>query len=222
MLNGIPSDVIEFTAQILNRLQGDITYSLNSNLVLTLADHISFALERAKKGIYLHMPMIYDLEQNYPMEVKAARRFLQAAERRYHVKLPKNEVVGVAMNLINARNEEGSDRIKRTKESQEEILENVTKIVEKELDIHISRDTFNYTRFATHVQYLLTRLREHKQVRSCNLQMYDTVRDECGDVSDCVDKLGEYFEKMYQTELTEEEKLYLIIHINRVCTKEGL
>jgi beta-glucoside operon transcriptional antiterminator len=39
-------------------------------------------------------------------------------------------------------------------------------------------------------------------------------------VAACVDKISDYFESVTSTELNEEEKLYLILHINRVCSKE--
>ena len=56
---------------------------------------------------------------------------------------------------------------------------------------------------------------------SSNLQMYETMRQEYKAVADCVDKIGEYYESVTSAELNEEEKLYLILHINRVCSKES-
>ena len=54
---------------------------------------------------------------------------------------------------------------------------------------------------------------------SSNLQMYETMRQEYKAVA--VDKIGEYYESVTSAELNEEEKLYLILHINRVCSKES-
>ena len=56
---------------------------------------------------------------------------------------------------------------------------------------------------------------------SSNLQMYGTMRQEYKAVADCVDKIGQYYESVTSAELNEEEKLYLILHINRVCSKES-
>lgn len=38
----------------------------------------------------------------------------------------------------------------------------------------------------------------------------------------CVDKIGEYYKNNWSIELAKEEKLYLILHINRVCSKNTI
>ena len=40
------------------------------------------------------------------------------------------------------------------------------------------------------------------------------------DTSDCVDSISEYLLQLFKWELSIEEKLYLIIHINRLCSRE--
>ena len=88
------------------------------------------------------------------------------------------------------------------------------------MDLRVRRDTFNYARFATHVKYLLKRLVQKKHIDSSNLLLYDAIRQEYGDVAACVDKIGEYYEKDLSVPLNKEEQLYLIMHINRVCSGE--
>ena len=70
------------------------------------------------------------------------------------------------------------------------------------------------------MQFLLKRLSEKKHIDSTNLQMYEAMRQEYRSVADCVDKISEYYETVTSAKLNEEEKLYLILHINRVCSKE--
>ena len=84
----------------------------------------------------------------------------------------------------------------------------------------VRRDTFNYARFATHVQYLLRRIFEDKSIDSENIQMYQSIREEYEAASRCVDRIAAYLKENWKAELTEEEKLYLIMHVNRVCAKE--
>ena len=222
LLNDIPPDIIQFTAEHMMDIQSRLPYEVNSNLVLTLADHLAFAMERAKKGIFVPMPSIYEMEISYPLEVRIGRRLVSALERQFKVKLPSGEVQGVAMHFINARNTpveefEGCGDIEKQFDM---ILEQTTEIIQWEMNIRVRRDTFNYARFATHVQFLLKRLSEKKHIDSTNLQMYEAMRQEYRSVADCVDKISEYYETVTSAKLNEEEKLYLILHINRVCSKE--
>ncbi len=224
LLNDIPGDVIEFTADQMDEVIGSLPYETSPNLTLTLADHLAFAMERAKKGIYVQMPPVYELEQSYPLEVKLGRRFVAALERQFRCTLPKGEVQGVAMHFINARNApaQGAEPAPDIEQQYETILEQTTEIIEREMGITVKRSSFNYARFATHLQYLLKRMFEQTPIDTENVQMYRSIREEYPEVAACVDKIGEYYRDTWHAALTEEEKLYLIMHTNRVCAQETL
>lgn len=220
LLDDIPLDVIDFTSRQVAQIRGKLPYETNANLIMTLADHLAFAMTRAKRGIYTPMPSIYEMEQNYPVEVEIGRQIVSAMEQEFHIKLPKGEVQGVAMHFINASLGSPSSGQLTAEEEYETILERMTQIVEYALQVTIRRDTFNYARFATHVQYLLKRVQTDSPIDSDNLQMYASIRDEYKDVSACVDQIHEYLQRNWSIDLSEEEKLYLIMHINRVISQE--
>ena len=220
LLNDIPEEVIQFTARMMNRVQDQLPYETNSNLVLTLADHIAFAMERAKRGIYLPMPSIYEMEISCPAEVQVGKQFVAEISRTFKVRMPKGEIQCIASHFVNARYALQEDTGSRLEQRYEKILEQTTQLVEEELGVTVKRDTFNYARFATHMQYLLKRIFEEKHIDSDNLQMYRSVREEFPAVSACVDKICMYYQRDWQLNLSEEEKLYLIMHINRVCSQE--
>lgn len=224
LLNDIPGEVIQFTAEMMDRIRGQLPYQTNSNIVITLADHIAFTIERAKKGIYIQMPSIYEMEHGFPLEVKVSRQFYSEIQKRFQIKLPRDEIQGIAMHFINARNgtEEASQTPTNDLQRQfDEILEQTTQIIEREMDIHIQRKTFSYARFASHLQYLLQRMFT-EQYNTSDLQAYVTLREEFPDAARCVDKISAYYEETWSARLTEEEKLYLLMHTNRICVKEGL
>lgn len=221
LLNDIPYDLIQFTAQMILEVQDKLSYDTNANLALTLADHIAFAIERAQKRIYVRMPSIYELEISYPVEIEIAKEFVTAIKRNFHVNLPKNEVQGIAMHLINARGDSVlQEKTSYYEEHYEEILQQTTALIEQSFNIRVQKDTFNYVRFATHIQYLLKRVYEQNYIESSNVQLYEKLREEFQDISACVDRICEYYEQSWSLKLSQEEKLYLIMHVNRVCSKE--
>lgn len=220
LLSEIPPEVIDFTARQLPLVQSRLPYEMNSNLVMILADHLAFAIERVKKGVYVSMPSIYELEVNYPAEVEIGRHFVNQMQKEFKIHLPKGEVQGVAMHFINARFGESGTEEANIEERHGQILECMTQIVEHVMGLRVRRDTFSYARFASHVEYLLKRIFEHKSIDSENIRMYQELRSEYISVANCVDQIGAYLESNWNATLTEEEKLYLIMHINRVCVKE--
>ena len=66
------------------------------------------------------------------------------------------------------------------------------------------------------------RLRQHTAIDSENLKMYKDLREEFPEIAACVEKIAEHIEKTWSCTLSEEEKLYLILHVNRILAKEGL
>jgi beta-glucoside operon transcriptional antiterminator len=221
LLNDIPGEIVEFTAQQLDEIRSRLPYETSPNFVLTLADHIAFSIERAQKGIYLQMPSVYELEQGYPLEVQIGRHLLGEINRRFRVRLPKSEVQSIAMHFINARDAEPDPGAPQgdIRQQYDEVLEQTTQIIEWEMQLKVARDTFNYARFATHLQYLLDRLFTERHIDTDNLQLYGSIREEYPAVAACVDKISDYYKNTWQVELSEEEKLYLMLHVNRVCAQ---
>ena len=50
----------------------------------------------------------------------------------------------------------------------------------------------------------------------------EDLREEFPEIAACVEKIAEHIEKTWSCTLSEEEKLYLILHVNRILAKEGL
>lgn len=220
ILQDVPQEVLDFTAWQMALVRDKLPYDTTANLTFVLADHLAFALERARKGIYIPMPSAYELEAGWPLEMEVGRVFVKAMEREFKTRLPHGEAQAVAMHFINARSTRAEEPAANIEERYEEILERTTGIIEEEMALTVRRDSFNYARFATHVQYLLRRIFEDKSIDSENIQMYESIRDEYETASRCVDRIAEYLKESWKAQLTEEEKLYLIMHVNRVCAKE--
>ena len=191
------------------------------NAILTMADHIEFALERKKNNIKVSMPLVYEVKQKYPQELKYGKYILKQIHKTFNVKLDADEAVGIALNLVNSQIE-SKDTAGKTISYEKQVIKEVTDIIERELQFNIDKDSFNYTRFATHLQYLLHRLNDNQCIDSDNQAMYDKAEEEYKDIADCVDIINEYLDKNFNCTLTDEERLYLILHINRVYAKEGL
>ncbi len=222
MLETLPGDVVEFTAVVVDEARDVLPYELSPNLLLTMSDHISFALERRKKGILVKMPLAYDVEQNYPVEMEFANKVLRDIWKRFKVRLPKDEASGIAMGFLNARVYSEQDSDVRENEQDQVILDEITRMVEREMKTRLNVSSFNYARYASHVQYLLKRLRDGKGIESINSDLYEEIRTEYADTAACVDKIERFLRERYGFDMTEEEQLYLLLHVNRVCSNDGL
>ncbi len=224
LFNELPEAVIHFTAKLIDIARNELKYELNPNVVMTMSDHINFCIQRAKQDIYVQMPLIYEVEQTFPAEAKIGKYAVKQVERRFHVRLNQNEASGIAMNLVNARYnpKSGTDVTEDLQKQYDDILEDTISIVEDETGIMIERDSFNFARYSSHLMYLLNRIADHRTLDSENGVMYQSMREEFPEIAACVDLIDRYFRRKLKIDLSKEEKLYLILHINRICTREGL
>lgn len=104
----------------------------------------------------------------------------------------------------------------------DDVLEDTVSIVEDEVGIVIDRSSFNFARYSSHLMYLLQRLGTGSILNSDISDMYRSLGEERPQIARCVDLIEQYFMDKWGCSLCEEEKLYLLLHINRICTREGL
>ena len=87
----LPEEVLEFAAKIVDVVRNQLPYELSPNLTFILADHIAYAVERARKQMYIRMPMAYDVQQSYPDEYRLGSFAVRRIEKEFGVGLPREE-----------------------------------------------------------------------------------------------------------------------------------
>ena len=217
LLEELTPSVLAVSADIIEAADFELPYELSHNAVLALADHITFAIQRAKKGINIQMPLAYDVAQMYPVEYKIGEYAVQQILRKLTVDLPKNEAVGIAMALLNASlTPEDSDASAIQASRDNAIIDSVTKIIEDEFGIAVDRDGFEYARFATHIHYLLGRIRKGEPMNTEGSELYGVVRAQSERAAECLDKAVALIRDEFDEEITDSEKLYVLMHIMRI------
>ena len=214
LIKNLSEDILEVCSKIFEYASITVGEKINPNLTFILADHIQFSIERYEKNIDLKMPIYYDVEYLYPKESKVADYALRLILDELHILLPDSEKTGIAMNIINSELQQGDPA-----KNDEELIELCTSVIEKSMDMKIRRDTFNYSRFVTHLHYLFRRATEEKIVSSDNKSLYKTISIDYPKVKRCVDIMENVLEKK-KFVMNEEEKVYLMMHVNRLCTRE--
>lgn len=222
LMRDLSLDYLEVSAQIVNVARGMLGYDLSPNIEVALADHIQFAIQRMREHIYLSAPLSYDLQQNYPLEYKIAQWSLGLIRQHFGVAPPSNEISGIAMCLINGAYSSAGASSSDEAEKQDNLLEQIISLIESNMGASVSREGFGFARFATHLQYLIRRVASGDSISSDNSEMYQMAAADNRAVSSCVDAIAALISSAYRQSLTDEEKLYLIIHVNRICSRSDV
>jgi beta-glucoside operon transcriptional antiterminator len=168
--------------------------------------------------MHVKMPSAAELSVKYPVEVEIGKRAVKLLEEKMHIGLGKDEAVSIALHFIDAEMSVNVSAV--TALNTDAITEHILSMIEGYFEITIDRDGFNCARFETHLSYLYGRIEEQTSIQSENEQIYALVMKEYPKAYDCSIKIKEYFSTILNYPLTDEEVLYLMLHINRLCTRE--
>lgn len=219
-IDEVDPDILEFSAQLADVVTQQVSYELSSNLPITLADHIQFAIKRARNHMVVSMPLAVDVEQVHPFEYRLAEVALRGIQRTFDVRMPRSEAAGIALSIVNSA-VGSSARAAEANERMDRAFDKILHVVEADMGIAIDQSSFAYARFTTHVRYLLERIVKGEPIESENLGLYEVLEEQYPDVVACAKHIARLIDASYGVDLTREELIYLILHINRIVGAAG-
>ena len=214
IIREIPTVVINTAIYLIDYASDKLSLVFPSSSAIALADHLQFAIKRKDKNIYLPQPLIQDIVQLYPDEMNVALDSLDIIRKMTGTRLPRQEAGTIALHFIN-------DSIKEEKEDVNTVvyIEEITEIIEKQFNVKIQRDSFNYSRFVSHIDYLIRRIMNSEKIESQNMKIYEEIKTKYVESVECAEKIKEYLNRKFNVLINDEELLYLSIHINRLIMR---
>ena len=214
MLTTISEDVIMVSSKIVQLAQTKLQNQFSTNVVFSLADHISFAIERIKKNEIFDFSLSYDIQHLYPKEYDVGLKALQYVKEDLKIIFPKAEATAIAMHFINAR-EVSSQNI--SKSNTDNTLNLIIGTIEDQFNIKIDKKSFAFNRFKIHLQYFLKRIESNKQIHDeISVQLIQDMMENNYQIFKCGKEIVAQLNETYRTEITDDEMFYLMIYIQRI------
>ena len=213
ILESIPNEVIKVTEKVIRSGYKELNMEFNADILLTLSDHINFAIQRSKDGIEMRSPLQWEIKHLYPKEYKIGFNSLDIIENNLGVKLDKNEAAFIALHFINAQigNHDMTETTKITT-----IMGEILNLIKYKFKIEFNEDSFEFTRFVTHIRYFIIRQVNNKPLDNDNNDMFYLMKDKLNEELECVEIIEKHLNKNYGWKCTNDEKLYLMLHIQRI------
>lgn len=213
----IADDVLLVASDIVAMADKALDCALAGNLVVCLADHLQYALERTGDGIAIENPLSHEVAFVYPREVELGRRGIEIVLDRLGVKLPESEVTSIALHLVNAEVDGmGSSQDMDLVMKSTVILERATQIIEGQLRQQLDRTSYAYVRFVAHLRFLIRRLIRGGCKETENSGLFRQAARDFPDAYRCAAGINEYLKRDYNWSCSDEELLYLMMHVNRL------
>ncbi len=212
-LGEIPMDDIVLTEEIIDRGRDVLGSYVSAHMLLPLADHLSFALRRARGDVTIDYPLQWEVMALYPQEVAFSRSIIDLVERRTGVRLPDLEAIPFALHFVNARF--GQDDLSKTMELTE-VFAAVLEAVRGRLGIALDEDSLDVARFLTHLRYLFLRQERGALPGGDQQRLLEVVRVSHPREFACAQEIKGLLEDRFEWALNQNELLYLTLHIARV------
>ena len=214
LLANMPLERVRISDEIISHAKDHLKLKLNQSIYVTLTDHINFAIERVSQGIEPQNALLWEIKRFYPQEFQLGIYALELIHDRLGILLPEDEAGFIALHFVNA--EYGTDIRDAVKFPDQ--MQAIVDIVEHDLGILLDESSLHYERFMTHIKFLIQRIYRKELLFSEDRELSLLMQRKYPREYQCSVKVAEYIMQATGSRLSEEEIMYLSVHIRRVTT----
>lgn len=214
LLANMPLERVRISDEIISHAKDHLKLKLNQSIYVTLTDHINFAIERVSQGIEPQNALLWEIKRFYPQEFQLGIYALELIQDRLDILLPEDEAGFIALHSVNA--EYGTDIRDAVKFPDQ--MQAIVDIVERDLGILLDESSLHYERFMTHIKFLIQRIYRKELLSSEDRELSLLMQRKYPREYQCSLKVAEYIMQATGSRLSEEEIMYLSVHIRRVTT----
>ncbi len=216
LVEKIPMEHLNLTENLIGHIRSEIPQKLNESLLITLADHISFAILRKAQGMEFSNPLKGSIMCYYPTEYHLGQYCLKIIREQLGVTLHEDEAAFIALHIVNAElNTNMSEMYDITR-----LIEGTIAVVEYFYQKQFDRESLDFNRFVVHLRYFAQRLFQGKIMEDAQGERDEMFRqlimNNCKEHYKCAQCIAEFIKNTYQKELSDEELTYLTIHLKRI------
>ena len=213
LLMELPAEVMEMSDKIISFAREKLQKKLKDSAFLAMADHIHGVLLRLEDDIYLKNFLMWDIKRFFPIEFEVGQYAKQLLSAYVSKELPDDEAAFMALTLVNAELENGDGTARDLTMMMEEIMT----IVKYSLEISLDEEDIYLERFMTHLKFFCERVLTNSGNRDLeDNEMFDLLKCKYPLVYETTRKIAEFLKQTRNYQTSEDEQLYLTIHLSRM------
>ena len=213
----IPIEHLRLTQDLIEYIKSQITAPLNESLLITLADHISFAIKRKENGIEFTNPLEGAIMSYYPTEYHLGRHCLQMIQKETQVNLNPSEAAFITMHIVNAEYDISlGEAVDIT-----HLIDQMLRIVRDWHRRPLDETSVDFDRFVTHLKFLAQRALRQDRPPAGDRALYDAIAALYPGETACAHRVGAYLGDTHSFLIGDLEAACLAIHIRRVTAPDA-
>ncbi|TDM04191.1 glucose PTS transporter transcription antiterminator GlcT [Macrococcus carouselicus] len=207
-------EVMKVILEVVDKIRDLIDEEVSDTLLLSLTDHILFAIKRYEDNIFISNPFSNETEALYPREYSAAYIAVSMLNKQLNIKLPETEVGFIALHIHSSISKQSI----RDMNLMTEVVSKAIQIIEYDLKIQVDKNSIIYTRFVRHISFAVQRVIANDSApEQRNLENLLKVQYPiCYNVAI---KIVKMMQSLLNKPVYESELVYLTMHIQQFNTE---
>ena len=213
LIQDMPMEHIALGEEIIEEAKKRLGNGLNDMVYISLIDHVHTSIMRFLDGVTVKNVLLWDIRRFYKEEFQIGLWALERIWQECHVRLPEDEAGFIALHLANARMDES---VMHNMYEITRIIQDVANIVKYFFRVDFNEEDVYYYRFITHVKFFVQRVFNGTEINEDDKSFLLMLKEQYKKEYLCALKIQDYMRKEFGKELTEDEIIYLTVHIRRM------
>lgn len=210
-----PMELIDAAQKIRDRAKDELGIQMTMQALVGMIDHITYAVERKKNGLEIPNLMLHEIKSLYPEEFQIGLEGLQFIKDATGVLLSEHEAGYVTMHMVNASLGENKESISKIFLFTSGIVD----IIEDVFDIDFDEDEISLARLNSHLKFLAKRiLLKQPSTEDQVEEFYEMFMKKDKRYKSVEKKIKTFVYKNFHHEVTLQEMVYLMVHINKAIS----
>lgn len=216
LLKEVPLKYFEIAEEIIAYAREKLSTPLSDYILMTLTDHIYFAVQRYEKGQEIRNVLLWEIKKLYKAEFDIGLKAIEIIDKKTGICFKEDEAGFIAMHIANTQFD-GNEIDKTVKIAK--FTQDILGIIKYHYGIVFDEESWNYGRLLTHLKFFAQRILSNDHIENDDDYLFEQVQDKYTKAFECVKKIEKYVLNGYGTQITRAEMVYLVLHINRVTNR---
>ncbi|AVI94224.1 Transcriptional antiterminator [Oenococcus oeni] len=220
LINDISPIYFEVASRIIKMAEKDLNTKFNAYLLIVLADHIHFAIQRVQRKIIIRNELLWEIQHFYKIEYRLGEQSLDLIYKQFFIRLPDDEAGFIALKFV-------ENRISQAKSGKglemTRLIGDILTIVQYQLQIKLKEDSISYQRFLVHLRFFVERItsnkKEDNQKEKVDDVLYQHIFRKYPQAFNCTQRIQEFLKRSLKKKISINEQVYLTIHIQRIINE---
>lgn len=217
LLESIPVINLAISEDIVGMLREELDANIDDTTLIALADHITLALDRERKGVPCENPLLLEIKQFYRKEYGLAGRALKIIKDYLGIQMSDEERGFITLHIVNATMPQRADRLIVSVQ----LVRDVLAIVSDRYQTTLDDTSLPYERFVRHLQFFAQRALDPKAGQVEDDALFLIERNNYPKAFSCSEAIANHLLASYGVSVTDAEKSYLAYHIVNLLGEPG-